>query len=88
MDDIVNPVLNAQWAWLEFHEFPRNLWILTRIPEKSFKILQISGIPQDFESAGFGILHKLLGNLEIFGYPIQCHVHGGGGGRGEGYFME
>ena len=33
---------------------------LTGIPGKPFKILQNSGIPQEFESAGFGILHKLL----------------------------
>ena len=62
MDDIGNPVINARWAcltgipWI----FPKILWILTGIPGKSLKILQNSGIPQEFESAGFGILHKLL----------------------------
>ena len=60
MDDIGNPVINARWARLEFHEFPQIFWILTGIPRNSFKVLQNSGIPQDFESAGFGILHKLL----------------------------
>ena len=34
--------------------------ILTGIPGKPFKVLQNSGIPEDFESAGFGILQKLL----------------------------
>ena len=40
--------------------FLESLQILTGILGKPFKILQISGIPEDFESAGFGILHKLL----------------------------
>ena len=36
------------------------------IPAKPFKILQNSGFPQEFKSAGFGILHKLLPSfLEI-----------------------
>ena len=42
------------------------LLILTGIPGKPFKVLRNSGIPQDFESEGFGILHKLpLYFLEI-----------------------
>ena len=40
--------------------FPQIFAILTGIPGNSFKVLQNSGIPQDFELAGFGILHKLL----------------------------
>ena len=40
--------------------------ILTGIPGNSLKVLLNSGIPQDFESVGFGILHKLLlSSLEI-----------------------
>ena len=60
MDDNGNPVINARWAWLgipriflkfcEFwSEFQQNL-------SKSCKIW----ILQEFESAGFGILHELL----------------------------
>ena len=45
-----------------------------------------SGIPQDFELAGSGILQKtavvLFGNPEMFRYPIQCRSWGGGGGGG------
>ena len=41
-------------VFLKFCEF------FTEIPAKPFKILQNSGIPQEFESAGFGILRKLL----------------------------
>ena len=40
--------------------FQKSFWILTGIPRKPFKILQTSGIPQDCETAGFGILQKLL----------------------------
>ena len=46
--------------------FPQIFGILTGIPGSSFKVLQNSGIPQDFESAGSGVLHKLqLSFLEI-----------------------
>ena len=45
--------------------FPQIFGILTGIPGNSFKVFQNSGIPQDFESAGCGILHKLLCFLEI-----------------------
>ena len=46
--------------------FSKILPILTRIPGKQFKVLQNSGIPQDFELARFGILQKLsLSFLEI-----------------------
>ena len=52
--------------------------ILTGIPGNSFKVLQNSGIPEDFESAGFEILHKLpLSSLEIvefFGTQVSV-VH-------------
>ena len=57
--------------------------ILTGIQGNSFKVLQDSGIPQDFESAGFGILHKLLLSfLEIltFWEPTSVSSIGGGGG--------
>ena len=61
---------------------PKILLILTRIP---FKILQNSGIPQHFESAEYGILHKLplyfLEILKRLGTPLTV-VHGGGGGGG------
>ena len=40
--------------------FPQIIGILTGLRGNSFKVLQNSGIPQDLESAGFGILHKLL----------------------------
>ena len=42
---------------------PQILSMLSGIPGKPIKVLQNSGIPQDFDSAGFGILQKLL--LEI-----------------------
>ena len=83
MDDIGNPVINAQWALLEFHEFPLKFCLfLIGIPAKPFKLLQNSGIPQDFDSAVFGILHKLpLSFLEILKFlGVQFSVaHGGGG---------
>ena len=44
---------------------PQIFGIFTGIPGNSFKVLQNSGISQDFESAGFGIVHKLLPSLEI-----------------------
>ena len=72
MDDIGNSVRN----------------IKTGIPGKPFKFLQISGIPQDFESAGSGILQKLqfsfLEILKFLGTQFGV-VHGGGGG---GVFSE
>ena len=40
--------------------FTKIFWILIGIPGKPFKVLQNSGFRRDFESAGFGILHKLL----------------------------
>ena len=61
--------------------------ILTGIPGNSFKVLQNSGIPQDFESAGFGILHRLLLSfleiLKFLGTQFSV-VHREGGG----YFLE
>ena len=60
MDDIRNLVINLgepDWNSMNFRQI---FGILTGIPGKSFKVLQNSGILQDFESAGFGILHKLL----------------------------
>ena len=46
--------------------FLKILKILTKIPGKPFKFLQNSGIPQDFESAGSGILQNLqLSFMEI-----------------------
>ena len=61
MDDIGNPVVNmlSEPDWKSMN-FPKILWILNEIPGKPFKVLQNSGIPQDFESAGFRILQKLL----------------------------
>ena len=56
---------------------PKILQILTGIPEKPFTFLRNSGIPQDFESVGSGILQKLkLSFLEIlkFLYPIRCRL--------------
>ena len=47
------------------------------------EVLQYSEIPQDFESAWFGILHKLpLSFLEILKFlgTQFIVVHGGGGG--------
>ena len=40
--------------------FPQFFLILTGIPGNLCKVFQNSGIPQDFESAGFGNLQKLL----------------------------
>ena len=55
---------------------------LTGIPGKPFKVLRNSGIPQDFESAGSGILQKLqlsfLEILKFLGTQFSV-VHGGGG---------
>ena len=45
---------------MEIMNFPKILWILTRIPGKPFKVVRNSGIPQYFESTGFEILPKLL----------------------------
>ena len=61
---------------------PKILLIFTGVPGKPFKVLGSSGISQDFESAGFGILHILLvGNLEIFMYQFSVfHSRGGGVG--------
>ena len=62
---------------------PKILWILIGIPAKPFKMLQNSGIPKDFESAGFEILHELflsfLEILKFLGTQFSV-VHGGGGG--------
>ena len=61
MDDIGNPVVNARWAWLEIHWISPNFcefWL--EFHQKPFKVLQNSGTPRDCESAGFGILQKLL----------------------------
>ena len=60
MDGITNPVKNSLSPDWNSLNFPNILWILTGIPGKPFKILQNSGIPQEPESQGFGILHKLL----------------------------
>ena len=61
--------------------FPKILQILTGIPGKPFKFLRNSGIFQDFESAGSGILQKLqlsfLEILKILGTQFSV-VHGGG----------
>ena len=50
---------------------------------KTIQNLQNSGIPQDFELAGFRILHKLLLSfleiLKFLGTQFSV-VHGGGGG--------
>ena len=66
--------------------------ILTGILLNSFKVLQNSGIPQDFESAGFGILYKLLlPSLEILnflGTQVSVVHGGGGGGGGRGNFLK
>ena len=69
--------------------FSQIFGILTGIPGNSLKVLQNSGIPQDFESAGFGILHKLLlcflEILKFLGTQFGVvHREGGGGG----YFLE
>ena len=61
---------------------PQIFGTLTGILGNSFKVLQHSGILQDFESAGFGILHKLLLSfleiLKFLGTQLSV-VHGGGG---------
>ena len=61
--------------------FPKILQILTGIPGKPFKFLWNSGIPQDFESAGSGILQRLqlsfLEILKFLGTQFSV-VHGGG----------
>ena len=87
MDDIGNPAINAWRARQEFREFPQIFGILTRIPGRSFKVLQNSGIPEDFESAGFGILHKLLlpflEILKFLGTQFSVIHRGGGEGGGD-----
>ena len=59
---------------------------LTGNPGRPFKILQNSGIPQNCETSRLWNPSKtavvLLGNPEIFGYPIQCRPWG----RGRGIF--
>ena len=56
--------------------FPKIFWILTGIPRQPFKVLQNSGIRQDLEPAKVWNPTKtataILGNPEIFKYPIQC----------------
>ena len=55
----------SEYDWKSTN-FPKILPILTGILGKPFTFSQYSGIPQDFESAGSGILHKLqLSFLEI-----------------------
>ena len=69
---------------MEIHELPRNFANFDRNSRKTVQVLQNSGIPQDFESAGFGILQKLLlSSLEILKFlGIQFSVaHRGGGGK-------
>ena len=82
MDDIGNPVINARQLDWNFMNIPRILLILTGIPGKPFKILRNSGISQDFESAGYEILHKLplyfLVILKFLGTAFTV-LHGGGG---------
>ena len=83
MDDTGNPVINAGEPDWNSMNLPPIFVTLTRIPENSFKVLQNSGIAQDFESAGFGILHKLLLSfleiLKFLGTQFSV-VHSGGGG--------
>ena len=60
MDDTGNPVeMLGENDWKSMN-FPKILWISTGIPQKPSKVLHNSGIPQDPESAKFGILQKLL----------------------------
>ena len=71
--------------------FPKFLWILTRIPRKSFKVLQNSGILQYLvELAMFGILQKLLLSLleilKLLSTQFSV-VHTTVGGGGGGYFL-
>ena len=53
----------------------KSFLILTGIPGKTIQVLRNSGIPQDFESAGFGILHKLplyfVEILKLLGTPLE-----------------
>ena len=88
MDDIGNPVMFGDLDWNSMN-FPQIFGILAGIPGNPFKVLQNSGIPEDFESAGLGILHKLLLSfLEILKFlGAQFNVVHGGWGWG-GYFLE
>ena len=74
LDDTWNPVVNA-CGWLKIHEIPQILCILTRIPQKPFKVLHILELPNILKSAVFGILQKLLLSfleiLKFFRCPIQ-----------------
>ena len=67
MDDIGNPVRNAQWVWQEIHKFPQNFVTFNRNSRKNHSnVCKILEFLKDFESAGSGILQKLqLSFLEI-----------------------
>ena len=81
MDDIGNPVGNAQWVWLEIRKFPQIFMNFNWNSRKTIQILRNSGIPQDFELAGSGILQKLqlsfLEILKILGTQLSI-IHGRG----------
>ena len=87
MDNIGNLVRNAYEHDWKSTNFSKILYVLTGIPGKPFNFLRNSGIPQDFESAGSGILQKLqLSFLEILQFLGTqfgvVHRRGGGGGGG------
>ena len=70
---------------MEIHEFPQAFVNFDRNSKKTIQILQNSGIPQDCETAGIGILEKLLlfflEILKFLGTQFSA-VH-----RGEGWIF-
>ena len=80
MDNIGNPVRNAQWVWLEIHKYPQ----FCEFNRNSRKTIQIFAkfwnswrfwISRLWNSAKIAVV--LLGNPQIFGYSIRCHPGGG-----------
>ena len=89
MDDIGNPVGNAQWAWLEIHKFLQNFVNFNRNSRKTIQIFAKFRNSSRFWMSRLWNPAKavvLLGNSEIFRYPIQCRPWRGGGGGGDGIF--
>ena len=91
MDDIGNPVGNAQWAWLEIHEFPQNFVNFDRNATKTIqnfaKFWNFSGLWNSrlWDPAKTAVV--LFGNPEVFGTQFSVVHRGGGGGGGGGWIF-
>ena len=80
MEDIGNPVRNAQWVWLEIHKFPQNFVNFARNSRKTIHIFAKFWNSSRFWISRLGILQKLqLSFLEILKFlgTQFCVVHKG-----------